>query len=110
MTDDLHQVGVGGFRWQSAQAVVAAEFDQQDVHWAPQQPVHAAESAGGGVTANPGVDHGERQFCLVNPLLKEGGKGFRRVESIAGGNGIAKHQQGLARSRFGSLKAVIVQR
>ena len=60
----------------AAQAVIASEFQHQDVDGAFEEPIDAAQSAGSGVPADAGVDHLVGQAFGFDFLLDQGGKGL----------------------------------
>ena len=100
--DDALEVFLRDGRGESAEAVVAAEFEDEDVHGRAEDPIDAAEAAGGGFTAEAGVDHAVVEAGVGDLFLDESGEGFGGgvVEAVAGGEAVAEEENGF-RGRLG---------
>jgi len=98
---DWRFLGNGGVN--AAEAVVAAEGEQEDVDGLAEHPIDAAGAAGGGFAAEAGVDdratgrRGRRQARKgVEFVLEERrvGIGGGALETIAGGAGCRRNTRG----------------
>ena len=69
--DDLRQVAAQLVDRQAAQAVVAAERDDQHAHVAFERPVEPAQAAGRRVAGDAGVDDLVVEPCGIEPLLQQ---------------------------------------
>ena len=94
--DDRLEIGAHGGDRQPAQAVVAAEFEDKDVHGRTENPVDAAESARRGLATQAGVDHAPRQAGGGDFLLHDGGEclGGGVIQSVAGSEAVAEEEHG----------------
>lgn len=95
--DDAEQVFLGFLGGNAAEAVVAAEGDDEDVGSFSHGPGDAAEAAGGGVAADAGVGDGVGEFGGVDFFLEEGRVGFARIEAVTGGDAVAEDDDALGR-------------
>ena len=95
--DDALKVGARIGQRDATQAVVAAEFEDKNVHGPTQNPVDAPQPARTGLAAEPGVDHAPGQVGGVDFFLDESGKslGGGIVETVAGGEAVAEENDGL---------------
>ena len=87
--DDRLKIFARGFGRQSAQTVVGAELQNQNVDAISQQPVDPAQAAGTGVAALAGVDDFELPPFGVDFFLNEGGIRLFQIESVSGGDAVA---------------------
>lgn len=92
LADDGDEVGTGLRQREPAQAVVAPEFEHQDVHRPAQQPVHAAQSARRGVAADAGVDNCKWKSGRIGALLQQGRKGRAWIHPVARGQAVAEQE------------------
>jgi hypothetical protein len=94
LVHDLLQVFAGVVGIESAQAVVAAQSQHEDVERALQDPVDAAQPAGSGLTAHAGIDrlHGESE--RIGPILDERGKRLVRIQSVSGRDAVTEEKDG----------------
>ena len=97
--DDLREVALQLLGRQTAQAVVAAERDDQDADVAVERPVEPRQSAGRRIAGDAGVHDLEVEPCRVEALLQQ--RRIRRGlgDAEAGGQAVAEH--GDARARAG---------
>ena len=86
--------GDGGF--DTAEAVVGAEGEEEDIDALAENPVDAAEAAGGSFAAEAGVDDAVGEVGGGEFFLEKGGVGFgeRFVEAVAGGEAVAEADDG----------------
>jgi len=87
--DDAEEIFFGFLRGDAAEAVVAAEGDDENVGSFGHSPVDAAEAAGGGIATDTCVGDGVGELSLVDFGLKESGIRFLGIEAVAGGDAIA---------------------
>jgi len=94
--EDGVEIGAGDGRLDAAQAVIGAEGEDEDVDALTENPVDAAEAAGGGFAAEPGVDDAIGKAGVGEFLFEEGGVGFgeRFFEAVAGGEAVAEADDG----------------
>lgn len=95
--DDAEEVFFGFFGRDAAQAVVAAEGDDEDVRAFCHGPRDAAQATGGGVAADSGVGDGVGTFGGGDLCLKQGGVGLFGIESVASGDTVAEDDDALGR-------------
>lgn len=91
------EVGAGDGRFDAAKPVVGAEREHEDIDALAENPIDAAEPAGGGFAAEAGVDDAVGKIGGGEFFLKERGVGFgeRFVEAVAGGEAVAEADDGL---------------
>jgi hypothetical protein len=90
--DNGLEVGMGGFDGDAAEAVVGAEFEDEDVDGLTEDPADASQSAGGGFAADAGVDGLIGQVEGVEAAADAGGEGLIGVEAVAGGQAVAEEK------------------
>lgn len=88
--EDLVEVAAGVFDAEAAEAVVAAELDDDDGGVEGEDAVDAVEAVLGGVAADALVDDVVGEAALVEIFLKEVGVAFAGVGAEAGGEGVAE--------------------
>lgn len=74
----------------TAESIVPAEGNDEDVRPAGKSPVDPAKATRGGVTADPGVGDNEGKAGGLDLLLDHRWIGSVRVQPIAGGDAVAK--------------------
>ena len=103
LVDDAREVGLGLFEGQAAEAVVAAELDDDDLGMAGEDEVDAVEAVLGGVAADAGVDDVVVIAVGVEEALEVVGIGLADVGAVAGGERVAEADDVL-RGRRGALR------
>ena len=88
--DYLGEVVAGGFDVEAAEAVVAAEADDEDVGGLSEEPVESAEAPGGRVAGDAGVDGVDADALLFEQLRSDGGERFVGGESEPCGDAVAE--------------------
>ena len=83
--DDTEQVLLGFLGGDAAQAVVAAEGDDEDVGSFSYGPGDPAQAAGGGLAADAGAGDGVGEFGGVDLRLKQSGVGFFGIKAVCCG-------------------------
>ncbi len=98
--EDLLEVGAGDVGADAAQAVVAAECEHEEIDGLAENPVDAAQAAGGGLAAETGVDDAPVEAGGVDLGLEEGGVGLRPGigQAEARGEAVTEEHDG---ARFG---------
>ena len=86
---------------QAAQAVVAAERDDQHAHVALERPVEPLQAARRRVAGDAGVDDLEVQPVFFETLLRSAGYAAVGRKPEAGGQAVAEHDDARARGRDG---------
>ena len=84
---------------QSAQSVICAEGENEDVDLFLQHPIEPRQAARGCVAAHPGVDHVEGQILLPDLLLDERRVGLLLLHAKPGGQAVAEKQDRSTKSR-----------
>ena len=99
--DDALKIGLGDGGLDAAQAVIAAQGEDENVHGLAENPLHAMKSARGGFAAEAGVDGAPRQVGGVDFPLHLGrvGIGCRIIEPVPGREAVAEEHQGARRVR-----------
>jgi hypothetical protein len=97
--DALHdrlQVGAGRRQRQPPEAVVATQFEHEDIHRLSQHPVDAPESSRRRVAAQAGIHHPVGQSLAVDLRLQEAGKGVGDMvlQPVAGRQAVAEEHEG----------------
>ncbi len=97
-SDDLREVGCELLGRQAAQAVVAAERDDQHPHVAVERPVEPRQSAGRRIAGDAGVHDLVIEPRRVETLLQQ--RRIRRGlgDAEAGGQAVAEHDDARARA------------
>ena len=75
--DDPRQIALQFLGRQTAQAVVAAQRDDQHAHVAVERPVEPRKPASRGVSRHAGIDHLVLESFVIQTLLKQ-----RRVRLV----------------------------
>jgi len=84
------EVGAGGLDLEAAEAVVAAELEDDDLGFHGQDAGEAVDSVLGGVAADALVDDAVVEAFAIEVLLEEVGVALAFVGSVAGGERIAE--------------------
>ena len=90
--DDGVEILPGLFRWQGAQGVVGAKFENHQVRLVGQGPVEAGEAAGAGIAGDAGIDDAHVVAKILERRLQLRRKGFFRGETVAGDETVAQDQ------------------
>lgn len=101
--DDGLQVGDGSVEGYSAEAVVAAEFEDEDVHRLAKDPADTGAAVGGGLPADTGVDDCVGQAEGIDEAADEGGEGLIWIDAVAGGEAIAEEEDGFGVGGWGGI-------
>lgn len=110
--DDRLQVVAGGCDGDTAQSVVAAELEHEDVGGLAEYPGDAAFTAGGRFTADAGFDDLIGFVERVEAVADPGGEGFIGLQAVAGREAVAEEDDSSAAifchslGRCGSLCAI----
>ena len=91
--DDGGQVLLQLVGRQAAQAIVAAELDDQHTDVAVERPVEAAQAARRGVPRDAGVDDLEVEALAIDALLEPGRERLIAPQAVAGRDAVAEHHQ-----------------
>lgn len=94
--DDRLEVIAGAANGDTAKAVVGAEFEDENIGGLTEGPADAALSIGGCFAAYSGVDNLVGQVEGVEAAADQGGESLIRVEAVAGGETVAKEDDGFA--------------
>ena len=97
LSEDGGEVGLGLLDGEAAEAVVAAEFHDDDLGVAGDYAGDAVEAVLGGVAADAGVDYVVVVAFGVEEALEVVGVGLAEVGAIAGGEGVAETDEEGAR-------------
>ncbi len=94
--EDGAEVGAHRFEGKAAEAVVGAEGEDEDINGLAEDPVDAAESAGGGFAGKAGVDHAVGEAGGGDFFGDEAGVGLGAgvVEAVAGGQAVTVEEDG----------------
>ena len=84
------EVAFGDAEGQAAQAVVAAEFDDDDGGVHGEDAGQAVDGIFGGVAADAGVDDAVMVAAGVEVVLERGGVSLVRQEAVASGNAVSE--------------------
>ena len=97
--DDPLEIFARNGRFDSAKTIVGAEREDEDVNRLAEDPVDAAQTARGGFPAEAGVHHaiGQMGFLDLCCNARREGVGGRIVQSVAGGEAVAKKNDGMRR-------------
>ena len=95
--DDSEEVLFAFSGWDSAEAVVAAQGDDEDVGSFGHGPMNAPQATGGGVAAYSGIDDGVGECGFGDLFLKKGWVGFFGAESEADGDAIPQNDDAFLR-------------
>ncbi len=88
------------FQRQAAQAVVAAELDDDHCRFVQFQGTRQpAARAAGGFAADTGVDYAVPVTLPGQSLFQQGHPGGIHFDAIAGAQAVAEHQDGVGRGR-----------
>lgn len=90
LADDAGEVGLGLGEGKAAEAVVAAELDDDDAGVAGDDALDAVEGVFGGVAADAGVENEVGVAVGAEELLEVGGVGLAGVGAEAGGEAVAE--------------------
>ena len=98
--DDRRQVAGQFGSWQTSQAVIAAQCDDQNSHVAVERPIESGQAAGRCITGHPGIDDRVLKTLVVDALLKP-----RRVcvferQTQSSGQAVTQHNH--TRMRLGN--------
>ncbi len=96
--DDLGQVLFQARDWQTSQAVVGAQLDDENLHVAGKRPVEAAQTTRGCVTRNARVDDLVRIPRFPQTCLDERRHGLFLREPIARRQAVAQEHDSRSRS------------
>ena len=91
--DDRLEVGGGAGDGDTAEAVVGAEFEDEDVHGLAEDPADATASAGGGFAGDAGVGDGIGYVEGVDAVFDEVGEALARGDAVAGGEAVAEEDE-----------------
>jgi len=94
--DDRLEVVAGTVNGDTAEAVVSAELEDENVGGLAQCPVEAAFSVGGCFTADAGVDDLVGQVEGVEAMPDEGRKSLAGVEAVGCGETVTKEDDGFS--------------
>lgn len=75
----------------AAQAVIAAECDNQHLRTGAERPIDASQPAGGGVAADPRIDDRKGQPGGIDFLLEQGRVSLRWVKAVTRGDAVAEN-------------------
>jgi putative ABC transport system ATP-binding protein len=89
--DDSLKIRSGGGGHDPAESVIPAEFQHEHIHPLPQEPLNAAKPARRRVPAQPGINHREVPLPLIDFLLQQSRKTFRRFQPVPGGQAVPQH-------------------
>ena len=92
--DHLGEVGLGDGEGETAEAIVAAEFEEDDGGVFGEGHGDAGEAVLGGIAADAEVEDAVGEFAAVEILLEEVGEALAGVEAEAGGDAIAEAEDG----------------
>src|SRR6476646_3325979 len=76
----------------AAQAVVAAEFEDEDVAFAFEDPIDPAQPTGGGITTAAGVHDLENPAGFVNFLLQQSREGLMTIQTETCRDAVAENK------------------
>lgn len=99
--NDGLEIGACGGWGNAAEPVIAAEFEDENIDGPFEKPIDAAETAGSGITADAGIDEGERERKRIDAFLEQRGETLGRVEAVGGGEAVAEEDDGEVGGGFG---------